>query len=259
MVASSELLVLTPACSFILCKPQAFLLASVFCSLPPVAVGLRAGQTGCTDCPLDFRVDSQSHVGEKHLYTHKRITDLLFCLQCHTPPVLLWLGQSVHGAILYCNFFTVNRRMAKTVTFLLLCSFGLASTLGHGGFHILGLHSHCGAQHTAFATSHTNGNHTDHHSHHEHAHHTNFFTGLEDSCHHSQHQTPSPPLVPKDHSEDCVICQFLGLTKAHIVHTPIWHCVSATVPHLLVVKNDILLSFDFSLRPCPRGPPAIFA
>ena len=155
------------------------------------------------------------------------------------------------------SFFNLNGRMVKTVSFLLLCSFGLASTLGHGGFHILGLHSHCGAQHKAFATSHTNGNHTDHHSHHEHAHHTNSFTELEDSCHHSQHQTPSPPLVPKDHSEECVICQFLGLTKAHIVHTSICHCVSATVPHLLVIKNDILLSFEFSFQQAARGPPAL--
>ena len=150
--------------------------------------------------------------------------------------------------------------MVRIVIFLLISSFGLASMLGHAGFHVLGLHSHCHAHLTQCAiSSDLDGNHS---CHHDHAHHEADPAGSDYKCHHHHHhhhhhhrQIP----ISQDTSDDCTICQFLSLAKAHSVHTPALHCFSAIVPDTLVTTNDIDLSFDFSLRPRPRGPPVIFA
>lgn len=146
--------------------------------------------------------------------------------------------------------------MSRIVTFLLLCSFGLASMLGHGGFHVLGLHSHC-QNHSADGGihSHVASQHSDHLSHHNHTHHVTGLSESESPCHHNNHQAP----IHQDSSDACTICQFLSLSKADIVQPPTSHCFFATVFHKLVTSNDILLPFDFSLRPIPRGPPALFA
>ena len=124
---------------------------------------------------------------------------------------------------------------------LLLLSFGLVSMLGHAGFHVLGLHSHCQSHDSHACAAHVQN------------------TEQKACCHHHHEQRPEDhhSHLPADDSDDCVVCQFLALTKYQIVQPTVVLPFSTPVIEEVVQSNGVIVPFDFSLRPIPRGPPSL--
>ena len=139
--------------------------------------------------------------------------------------------------------------MRYLLVFLLLTAFIPVSVLGHAGFQIFGIHSHCSCQ-TAQRSSSTNHRKScdSHRRDHGDAH---ACIAQQWHPHHS-----SKPLSSSSESQDCVLCQFLRHAKPQVSPINIPDCGSSLVFQRLVFSNDILVVFDYSLRPIPRGPPA---
>jgi hypothetical protein len=53
-----------------------------------------------------------------------------------------------------------------------------------------------------------------------------------------------------------VLCQFLSHAKPPVIHIYIPECVPSPIFQKLVCSNNTIDTFDFFLRPIPRGPPA---
>ena len=147
--------------------------------------------------------------------------------------------------------------MRRLLVTLLLLAFIPVSVLGHAGFQVLGIHSHCechpsansGHRHTVGTCSHH------HHGHHHHSHGVVAQTRETPSPSDSQEHSHSP----SQESQDCVLCQFLSCVKSQTNHTFTPECISSLVIQKLVFSNDFFVVFDYSLRPIPRGPPVINA
>ena len=141
--------------------------------------------------------------------------------------------------------------MRYPLVFLLLAAFIPISVLGHAGFQFFGIHSHCNCQ-TAHQSSSNNYGKSCHHRNHSHNHgdaHTD--TTQQWPSHNS-----SNPLSSSSDSQDCVLCQFLRHAKPQVSLINIPDSVSSLVSQRLIFLNDVLVVFDHSLRPIPRGPPA---
>ncbi len=139
--------------------------------------------------------------------------------------------------------------MRYLLVFLLLTAFIPVSVLGHAGFQVFGIHSHCSCQ-TADRSSSTNhGKSCDPHRHD----HGDAHSGTTQQWH--THDS-SNPLSSSGESQDCVLCQFLRHAKPQVSSINVPDCRSSLVFQRLVFPNDILVVFDYSLRPIPRGPPA---
>ena len=150
-------------------------------------------------------------------------------------------GPSVTENTDFFPHVTGSVSMSRIAIFLLLLSFGSVSMLGHAGFHVLGLHSHC-QPHEAHAC----GDQTPATQHHSCCH------------HHKQRHEDHRSHLPVDDSDDCVVCQLLALTKFQESQPPVVLPFSTRVTERVLQSNEVLLAFDFSLRPNPRGPPVPF-
>ena len=139
--------------------------------------------------------------------------------------------------------------MRYLLVFLLLTAFIPVSVLGHAGFQFLGIHSHCSCQtaHRSSSTNHGKFCYPRGHDHDD----AHACTAQQWHTHHS-----SNPLSSSSESQDCVLCQFLRHAKPQVSPINIPDCVFSLVFQRLVFSNDILVVFDYSLRPIPRGPPA---
>ena len=147
--------------------------------------------------------------------------------------------------------------MRRLLVTLLLSAFIPVSVLGHAGFQVLGIHSHC--------ECHTSNTSSDQHqantcSHHNHGHHNHSHDLVSEAReNHSHHGSQEHSHSPSRESQDCVLCQFLSYAKAQTNHTFTPECICSLVIQKLVYSNDLFMVFDYSLRPIPRGPPALNA
>ena len=142
--------------------------------------------------------------------------------------------------------------MRYLLVFLLLTAFIPVSVLGHAGFQVLGIHSHCHCQtsHQCKRENHEKTCDPQHHRHnHGNAHPAS--TRQWPSRHPSEY-----PHSPSRESHDCVLCQFLNHAKPPVVHIHIPECARSPTFQKLVSSNNVIDAFDFFLRPIPRGPPA---
>ncbi|MBT6641729.1 MAG: hypothetical protein HN985_03715 [Planctomycetaceae bacterium] len=127
--------------------------------------------------------------------------------------------------------------MQRFTSMLLLSVYGIVSLLGHAGFDVLGLHSH----------GRTDAEHAHHAvkcSHCQHGH-----KAVEHSEDNSQ---PSP-----EHADDCSICKCFSLLKTQVGASKLPTVKS--VPFCCESSDlyERLATFDFTLLPKPRGPPAL--
>ena len=142
--------------------------------------------------------------------------------------------------------------MRYLLVFLLLTAFIPVSVLGHAGFQVLGIHSHCNCQ-TSHHPKKENHKTTCDHRHDSH----NYGNAHLASTRQWPSRQPSErPQSPSRESHDCVLCQFLSHAKPPIIHIYIPECVPSPIFQKLVSSNNAIDTFDFFLRPIPRGPPA---
>ncbi len=141
--------------------------------------------------------------------------------------------------------------MRYLLVFLLLAAFIPIAVLGHAGFQVFGIHSHCNCQ-TAHQSSSSNSGKSCHRRNHGHNH-RDAHTGTTQQW--PSHDSSNPPSSSGD-SQDCVLCQFLRHAKPQASHKKIADSVCSLVFQRLVFLSDVLVVFDYSLRPIPRGPPA---
>ena len=127
--------------------------------------------------------------------------------------------------------------MQRFTSMLLLSVYAIVSLLRHAGFDVLGLHSHV-------RTDAEHAHHALKCSHCQHGH-----KAVEHSEDNSQ---PSP-----EHADDCSICKCFILLKTQVGASKLPTIKS--VPFCCESSDlyERLATFDFTLLPKPRGPPAL--
>ena len=146
--------------------------------------------------------------------------------------------------------------MMRFASIVLLSAYCLVSLLGHAGFTALrgatlerlsANHSvHAGARESLDCQYGCPENHTDNAAHEV----DNCPSGCPDGC---------PSGCPGGCPDDCVVCHFFSVFKAQTTAgcTPCVEFYSLDVQ--LFVARDIIVAFDYTLRPRPRGPPSLTA
>ncbi len=149
--------------------------------------------------------------------------------------------------------------MRRLLVIVLLTGFIPVSSLGYAGFAVLGLHSHCRCHSSNENRSRAQNPQLVCGHHHCGEHHENcpVFAGREKSsaARNSQEESSNRP----EHSEECVLCQFFRYAKLQADYTLPPHQVIHRVFQKLFLLEEFLVVFDYSLRPTPRGPPAIIS
>ena len=149
--------------------------------------------------------------------------------------------------------------MRRFLVITLLTAFIPVSLLGYAGFSVLGIHSHCDCH---FASGNNTGGHNrqlacTHHRHGDH--HQSRDTLKKTVGNRGPQSSPGQSNSPSQESEECVLCQFLRYAKIQVVHALPATQVTPLVVQRLFFSEDFLVVFDYTLRPIPRGPPAIIS
>ena len=154
--------------------------------------------------------------------------------------------------------------MMRFASIILLSAYCLVSLLGHAGFTALrgatlewvnASHSvHAGARESLDCQYGCPQNHADSAAHEV----DGCPSGRPDGCP-SGRPDGCPSGCPGGCPDDCVVCHFFSLFKAQISAgcTPRVEFYSLDVQ--LFVARDIIVAFDYTLRPRPRGPPSLTA
>ena len=149
--------------------------------------------------------------------------------------------------------------MRRLLVITLLTAFIPVSLLGYAGFAVLGIHSHCNCH---FAS----GNNPEgqnlqrvcaHHRHEDHHQSRDVLKKTGENL--ASQSSPEQSNSPCQESEECVLCQFLRYAKIQVVHALPATQVTPLVVQRLFFSEDFLVVFDYTLRPIPRGPPAIIS
>lgn len=149
--------------------------------------------------------------------------------------------------------------MRRLLVITLLTAFIPVSLLGYAGFAVLGIHSHCDC-HFASGPNPEGQNRQRVCAHHRHEDHHQSRDVLKKAGENLTSQSsPEQSNSPFQESEECVLCQFLRYAKIQVVHVLPATQVTPLVLQRLFFSEDLLAVFDHTLRPIPRGPPAIIS
>lgn len=149
--------------------------------------------------------------------------------------------------------------MRRLLAITLLTAFIPVSLLGYAGFAVLGIHSHCDC-HLASGNNTGGQNRQPACTHHRHGDHHQSRDALKKTAGNSEPQSsPKQSNSPSQESEECVLCQFLRYAKIQVAYALPATQVTPLVLQRLFFSEDFLVVFDYTLRPIPRGPPAIIS
>lgn len=148
--------------------------------------------------------------------------------------------------------------MQRFSAVILLATYGLVSVLGHGALDVFGLHSHQEAHALDYAGStaaeeqpgHGNHGHSHSCSHHHHGHDNQ---GAKASDGHGSKHDHNHSHNPFEHSDDCVVCQFLAKSQDYEIKLPQVTCQSLFQPSFTLEQLQPFVVE--TLLPTPRGPP----
>jgi len=147
--------------------------------------------------------------------------------------------------------------MRRLLVIVLLTAFIPVSLLGYAGFAVLGIHSHCDCHCSSddSPSSQTQQLACDYRHYDNNPERRSIPAGI-------THPAPEPisrgqSNEPSENSEECVLCQFFSYAKLQAVYTQPPTQVNHFVLQRIIFPEDIFAAFDYSLRPIPRGPPAI--
>ncbi len=149
--------------------------------------------------------------------------------------------------------------MRRLLVIVLLTAFIPVSLLGYAGFAVLGIHSHCDCHCSSEygPSSQTQQLACDFHHHDNNPERRTVPAGITHSD--SGPISPKQSSEPSENSEECVLCQFFSCAKLQAVYTQPPTQVTHFVLQRIIFPEDIFAAFDYSLRPIPRGPPAIIS
>ena len=149
--------------------------------------------------------------------------------------------------------------MRHLLVIVLLTAFIPVSLLGYEGFAVLGIHSHCGCHCSSEygPSSQAQQLACDFHHYDNNPKHHTVPAGITHAA--SGPISPKQSSEPSENSEECVLCQFFSYAKLQAVYTQPPTQVTHFVLQRLTFPADIFAAFDCSLRPIPRGPPAIIS
>tara|TARA_B100000497_G_C7495764_1_gene303083 strand:- start:123 stop:575 length:453 start_codon:yes stop_codon:yes gene_type:complete len=149
--------------------------------------------------------------------------------------------------------------MRHLLVIVLLTAFIPVSLLGYEGFAVLGIHSHCGCHCSSEygPSSQAQQLACDFHHYDNNPKHHTVPAGITHAA--SGPISPKQSSEPSENSEECVLCQFFSYAKLQAVYTQPPTQVTHFVLQRIIFPEDIFAAFDCSLRPIPRGPPAIIS
>ena len=149
--------------------------------------------------------------------------------------------------------------MRHLLVIVLLTAFIPVSLLGYEGFAVLGIHSHCGCHCSSEygPSSQAQQLACDFHHYDNNPNHHTVPAGITHAA--SGPISPKQSSEPSENSEECVLCQFFSYAKLQAVYTQPPTQVTHFVLQRIIFPEDIFAAFDCSLRPIPRGPPAIIS
>ena len=149
--------------------------------------------------------------------------------------------------------------MRRILAITLLTAFIPASLLGYAGFAALGIHSHCDCHFPSGNNTRGQNRQTVCAQHRHGDHHQGRDVPKKTAGNQASQSSPEQSNSPSQESEECVLCQFLRYAKIQVVYALPATQASPLVLQRLFFSEDFLVVFDYTLRPIPRGPPAIIS